>query len=178
MKEGASVTAKNPLPIGRAVLSEISNHLLKDHSINATNMLLVYIMQFLSGGRAGESTLSSANSYSWDTILGNVFVTWNQQKTGRQDVSNYFNDFSNPCLDFYLVFAVYLMNGGGSVVITNIHVPSDANMVFPHLCNMKPENVAKTVTAGIQKLHSIQEIDEKKECPTGVSLFVFRAYLS
>ena len=56
----------------------------------------------------------SANSASWCDIYDVLTDDWNQQKTGRQDLMNFFNDFEHWEIDFYHCLAGYLMCGAGA----------------------------------------------------------------
>lgn len=76
------------------------------------------VITLLTIGRAVEAGHASWAQSFWNSIHGKLFTKWNEQKTRRQSMMNFFPDFSDWRLDIYFLFAGYFILGAGSTATT------------------------------------------------------------
>ena len=188
--------AESSVPIGRNLLYKSCNVLLKENttaayikrSVFVTNFSatgtykFIYYLTFLFGiktlvniiffivGRGGEVSKMSANSASWCDIYDVLTDDWNQQKTGRQDLMNFFNDFEHWEIDFYHCLAGYLMCGAGAGMYSATASTLGGNFIYPHLAYLKGSGAAQQVTKAIRELSVLGETFESTSLRCGAAL--------
>ena len=113
----------------------------------------------------------SAISASWCDIYDVLNDDWNQQKTGRQDLMNFFNDFEHWEIDFYHCLAGYLMCcGAGAGMYFATASILGGKFINPHLAYLKGSGAAQQVTKSIRELSVLGETFESTSLRCGAAL--------
>lgn len=121
-------------------------------------------------GRGGEVARMTANSASWCDIFDCLTDDWNQAKTGRQDLMNYFNDWEHWEIDFYHALSGYLMCGAGAANYSTSSIAVGGNFVFPHLASLKGSGAAANVTNALRNISVLGPSFESTSLRCGASL--------
>ena len=108
------------------------------------------VFEIINSGRGGEVATMTANSAWWCDVFDVLTVKWNQKKTGKQDIMNYFNDWINWEIDFYHGLAGYLMVGAGASNYCIAEATVGGNFIFPHLAGLKGSGAADKVTTAVR----------------------------
>jgi len=68
-------------------------------------------------GRAGEVGYASWKQTYYNSVDKALYIDWNEHKTHKQSVVNFFPDKFDYRLDVFFLLSLYLINGGGKHVL-------------------------------------------------------------
>ena len=88
------VSSQSP-PLGPTELGNAATHYLKQNTRKGLKRRYEFVDIFMSGARAGEGQVATANTLYMCNITGAPTTVWNQIKNARSDVTNHINHFSN-----------------------------------------------------------------------------------
>mmetsp|Transcript_17361 Transcript_17361/g.23872 ORF Transcript_17361/g.23872 Transcript_17361/m.23872 type:complete len:694 (-) Transcript_17361:730-2811(-) len=162
--------AEDSQPIGRNLLLASCQELLKENSPTSMTKRSVFVTNFQADGRGGEVATMTANSASWCDIFDALTDDWNQKKTGRQNLMNFFNDWESWEIDFYHSLSGYLMCGAGAGNYTLSDSILGGNFIYPHLACLKGSGAAQSVTRAIRDLNVLGNDFESTSLRCGASL--------
>jgi len=138
-------------PVGRDLLLLLNSIMLESELSEQTRAIeyrAAINVTFAAVGRGGEVGYSSFNLCEWNTIYQSLFMLWQEKKTNKQKMMNFFCDSSHWEIDIVHSLACYFVVGAGSKYVTSAEGVAD-QWLFPFL---ETESASRKMTEYMRKL--------------------------
>ena len=140
IEQGDSINERTQ-PMGREATAACVEFLLGSNTPVGVLRAALMAVTLSAVGRAGEVGYASWKQTNYNSVDKALYIDWNEHKTHKQSVVNFFPDKFDYRLDVFFLLSLYFINGGGKHVLKSpLYVKemanrkaNDAKLIFPEV---------------------------------------------
>lgn len=118
-----------------SLLEAMCKRLIMDNHSGSYGNRIKLILLWLAVGRTGEVANCSWKHSHWNNRIGNLQMSWREDKTGHEYMMNFFPDAKGYTTCYLHAFACYFVMGGGTDLY-NSDTEREHDWIFPDLAGV------------------------------------------